>query len=164
MNLTCKKFISLLLVCSLMILSVNLYAKGWRGAKLIVTKKDGQQIKGELIAVKLNSLLLLDTEEKDISVDIEDIKVIRVVKKSKTLLGAGIGFLTLGGGGALLGAYSISEGLAAFILGLGGAAAGLLIGAITGALLGTDKTFQIEGMTDAEIQETLDYLRKKARI
>jgi len=48
----------------------------------------GQQIEGELITVKPNSLLLLDTEGKDVSIDIGDIKVIRIVKKSKALLGA----------------------------------------------------------------------------
>ncbi len=83
MNPTGKKSVSLFLVFSLMMLSVNLYAKERQGATLIVTKKDGQLIKGELITVKPSSLLLLDTEGKDVSVGIADIKVIRVVKKSK---------------------------------------------------------------------------------
>jgi len=75
-----KKFIALFLAFSLMMLSVNLYSKERRGAELIITKKDGQQIKGELITVKPNSLLLLDTEGKDVSVDIVDIRIIRIVK------------------------------------------------------------------------------------
>jgi hypothetical protein len=33
-----------------------------RGATLIIQKKDGQQVKGELIAVKENSLLLKEAE------------------------------------------------------------------------------------------------------
>jgi len=41
---------------------------------------------------------------------------------------------------------------------------GALIGAIIGAAAGKDKIIQIEGMTDLEIQEALDKLRKKARI
>ena len=165
MSLKSKKFVSLLLIFSLMMFSVNLYAKERRGAKLIVTKKDGQLIEGELITVKPNSLLLLDTEGKDVSVVIADIKVIRVVKKSKALLGAGIGLL----GGALIGRSFVDEAedtsgldsLAAFFSGgiIGGA-----IGLLTGASVGKDKTIQIEGMTDSEIQETLDKLRKKARI
>jgi len=96
-----KKFTALILVFSLIMLSVNLYAKERRGAKLIVTKKDGQQVEGELITVKPSSLLLLNTEGKDVSVDIRDIKVIRIVKKSKALLGAGLGLIILGGGTAL---------------------------------------------------------------
>ncbi len=86
-----KKFTALFLVFSLMMLSVNLYAKERRGAKLIVTKKDGQQVEGELITVKPNSLLLLDTEGKDVSIDIEEIKIIRVVKKLKVGEGMVIG-------------------------------------------------------------------------
>ncbi len=81
-----KKFISLFLVFSLVMLSVNLYAKERRGAKLIITKKNGQQVKGELITVKPNSLLLLDTEGKDVSVGIADIKVIKIVKKSQVVM------------------------------------------------------------------------------
>ncbi len=114
MNPTRKKFISLSLVFSLMMLSANLYAKEKRGAKLIVTKTDGQQIRGELITVKLNSLLLLDTEGKDVSIDIGDIKVIEIEKKSKALLGAGLGISIGGGSGALgglivLGSHRIKE-------------------------------------------------------
>ncbi len=103
MNPTRKKFISSFLIFSLMMLSANLYAKERRGAKLIVTKKDGQLIEGELITVKQNSLLLLDTEGKDVSIDIADIKVIRIVKKSRFWKGAGTGGLFGVGTGALLG-------------------------------------------------------------
>lgn len=60
MNPNCRKFISLFLVFSILMLSVNLYAKERRGAKLIVIKKDGGQIEGELITVKPNSLQLLE--------------------------------------------------------------------------------------------------------
>jgi hypothetical protein len=42
-----------------MMISTNLYAKERRGAKLLITKKDGGKIEGELIAVKENSLLVL---------------------------------------------------------------------------------------------------------
>ena len=104
------------------------------------------------------------------SVDIGDIKVIRIVKKSKALLGAGLGLLIVGGGGALLAVvanaghepYTIKE--RAWLVGIFGGLAGLLIGGVTGALLGSDKTIQIEGMSDSEIQGALDKLRKKARI
>ena len=163
-----KKFIALFLTFSLMMLSANLYAKERRGAKLIVTKKDGQQVRGELITVKPNSLLLLNTEGKDVSVDIADIKVIRIRKKS----GAGIGFLLGGGVGAFFGlaAYRKPTGgiggidLGPWLTALGCGIVGGLIGLVIGIYAGTDKTIQIEGMTDSEIQEALDKLRKKARI
>ncbi len=166
MNPTSKKFISLFLVFSLMMLSVNLFAKERRGAKLLITKKDGQQIQGELITVKQNSLLLLDTEGKDVSVDIADIRIIRIVKKSKgarTGFRIGVGLALIGGVGQI-GAEvhgfipSFIDGLIFFAL------PGALIGAIIGAAAGKDKTIQMEGMSDLEIQETMDKLRKKARI
>jgi hypothetical protein len=166
-----KKFIALFLVFSLLVLSANLYAKERRGAKLIITKKGGYETEGELITVKPNSLLLLSITGRDVSVDIADIKVIRVVKKSKALLGAGIGLLIFGGGTALFvetfGRNSWEPpDLHKFAVGFGaiGAIVGLVIGGITGELLGTDKTIQIEGMSDLKIQETMDKLRKKARI
>jgi hypothetical protein len=178
MNPIGKKFISLFLIFSLMMLSANLYAKERRGAKLIVTKKDGQLIEGELITVKPNSLLLLDTEGKDVSVDIADIKVIRIVKKfmDKFGLGAGIGALIGAAVGTLVGYAkgddprypdrfgSLSAGGNALFYGLAIGGIGLWIGAIIGAFVVKDKKIRIEGMSDSEIKEALDKLRKKARI
>ncbi|MGB6865161.1 MAG: hypothetical protein WBE11_05665, partial [Candidatus Aminicenantaceae bacterium] len=103
MNPTGKKLISLFLVFSLMMLSLNLYAKERRGAKLQIIKKDGQQVEGELITVKPNSLLLLNTEGKDVSVSVEEILIIRLAKKSKFLKGMGIGILVGAGAGAIFG-------------------------------------------------------------
>jgi hypothetical protein len=172
-----KKFIALFLVFSLMALSVNLYAKERRGATLIIQRKDGQQIKGELITVKPNSLLILDSESgADISIEVSDIKVITVVKKSRFWKGAGTGAL-IGGGTTLIlyllstpkdsgGSRFFGEGFRTFVgllaVILGGGVGGL-IGGIIGATT-TDKTIHFEGMTDLEIQEVMDKLRKKARI
>jgi hypothetical protein len=174
MNPTGKKFISLFLVFSLMMLSANLYAKERRGAKLIITKKDRLLIVGELITVKSNSLLLLDTVGKDVSVDIADIKVIKIVKKSKVESGvvwggvfgalSGIGFALLvdASGEEGWGGVEFSEYL---LLGAGGLVAGVLYGGLIGAIFSVGgKKIRIEGMTDLEIRETMDKLRKKARI
>jgi len=174
MNLQGKRFIALFLVFSLLAISGNLLAKERRGAKLIITKKDGQLIEGELIAVKPNSLLLLNTEGKDVSVDIADIRIIRVVKKSKFLLGAGLGIL-VGGGLATLIALPLSaraegwewfggEGLTGGEFALYGIIAGLIIGGFFGASAGTGETIQIEGMPPKTIEFYLAKLRKKARI
>ena len=179
MNPKGKKLTSLLLVFSLLEIScatVSLPTFEMRfpgkkqGAKLIITNKDWQQIKGELIIVKPNSLLLLDTEGKDVSIDIADIKVIKIGKKSKVWQGAGIGFLIGASGGALLGATTEGsfddDGRFSWILfwGIFFAAPSALIGGIIGAIAGIDKTILVEGMSDSEIQEALDKLRKKARI
>jgi len=168
-----NKFIAVYLVVILLILSGNLYAKK-KGANLIVTKKDGQPIEGELITVKPNSLLLLNTEGRDVSVGIGDIRIIRIVKKSKFFQSLGIGLLIGAGTGAILG---LAEGGSIDFFGgtvtagenalIGGALLGfngLILGGIAGASAGRDKTIQIEGMTDLEIKDILEKLRKKARI
>ena len=170
-----KEFTALLLILSLVVLSGNLYAKERRGAELIITKKDGWQIEGELITVKPNSLLLLNTEGKDESIDIADIKVITIVKKSKALVGAAFGAFAGGGIGAvvvpLIGKPTpiiFSSMAAEKKTILSGLFFGFIIGAVCGGLIGTDegtdKTIQIEGKSDLEIEEALDKLRKNARI
>jgi hypothetical protein len=58
----------------------------------------------------------------------------------------------------------MTAGQKAAIGGVAFGALGLLGGVLFGAAAGTDKTVQIEGMTDLEIQEAMDKLRKKARI
>ena len=153
-----------------MTLSGNLIAKERRGAQLIVQKKDGEQVRGELIAVKENSLLLLDAGTgADVTVNISDIKVARIKessKLSKFLLGLGTGFLT---GAALV--YLINSSVSndwnrlanmeSNYLLLGGFT---LCGAIGGTVAAFDETIQIEGKSDSEIKEALEKLRKKARI
>jgi len=153
-----------------------------REGSIILTKKDGRQIEGELITVKENSLLLLNTEGKDVSIDIADIRVIRIVKKSKVWTGAGSGLLIGGINGILLipafkalaGEDFILDSLienieehthslaVAYIL-IGGAV-GLLIGGIFGAVAGIDNTILLEGRHPSSIESILIKLRKKARI
>jgi len=193
MNLKANKFIALFLILSLIeincatLKSLEQKRESRRkkhGANLIIQKISGQQVRGELITVKPSSLLLLNTEGKDVSVDIEEIKVITVVKKSQALLGVGTGLFVGAGSGAAIGASLWVLGLPVVAMFgeagieswkddfpdllwggvLIGAGIGLLLGVSSGAALGIDKTIQIEGMSDSEIQEALDKLRKKARI
>ena len=184
MNPTSKKLVSLFLVLSLTTVGCatlgmrrqerfELPQKG-RGAKVIITKTDGQQIKGELIAVKPNSLLLSGFPEPVVSVGIADIRAVRIVKKSKSSLGAGIGG-AIGGG---IGLYKIVSACKAedadgsfysyFLLGSLVVPAAMIVGGAIGggigALVRGDDVIYLTGMTDSEIQEALDKLRKKARI
>lgn len=166
-----KKFISLFLVLSLVALSGNLMAKERKGANLLVTKKDGQQVEGELITVKPTSLLLLNTDRRDETIDIADINVIKIMKKSRAFaLGAGL--LLVGGmaAGVLQGSvrkerHGYEESQKGYMeepLAIGaicGAA-----GALIGAVVGIDKTIKIEGKSDVEIDEVLKKLSKKARV
>ena len=132
--------------------------------------RDGQVVEGELIAVKENSLLILETKSgADFTITNSDLSIITIVKKSKALLGGGIGFLAGAGIGALIG-YSIHDTYMATasestVFGaVGGAVLGLSAGAVIGAIVGADKTIQIEGRTELEISKEMDILREKARI
>ena len=182
MNQKGKQFISFFLIFSLLILPMTLIAKERRGADLVIQKTDGQQVKGELIAVKQNSLLLKESESGvDVSVSLSDTKIITINNKSQALEWGGIGFLIGGSmgatiscvvGTALLFYYpleseeSVVEEYYEYALpsALAGGVIGALIGVMTGASAGKDKTVQIEGKSDSEIKQTLEELRKKARV
>jgi len=161
-----KKFLIFILVW-ILIFPLGLTAKDKQGAALLVEKKKGQWVRGELITVKDSSLLLLSESGADVSVNIKDISKIIVVKKSRAMMGAGFGFLTGGViGGIVADSWEKSHNgwgfgytyvpVFAFI--------GAFIGAGIGALVGTDKTIQIEGKTELEIKEAMEYLRSKARV
>ncbi|KPK78725.1 MAG: hypothetical protein AMJ89_00540 [candidate division Zixibacteria bacterium SM23_73] len=172
-----KKFVSLFLVFSLLALSGNLIAKERRGAKLVIQKKDGQEVSGELIAVKKNSLIML-VSGADASIDIQDIAVIKIVKKSKLWKGAGLGLLLGGLGGAMFADATtdpeergdffnppprrVINRKSDYITGCAISLA--IIGGIAGLLDGKDKINQIEGKSDLEVKKALEKLRPKARI
>ena len=180
-----KKFIFLFLVFSILALSGDLFAKERKGADLIAQKTDGEQVRGELIAVKENSLLLLDRETgADVSVDIREIKLIEIVKKSKSLAWGGIGLVS-GAVIGVLGGYLSGDDPSGMITGFGppmpfpglftadekallsGISYGIIggaLGGIGGAIAGADKIIQFEGKSETEIRKALNKLRKKARI
>ncbi|MFC2161631.1 hypothetical protein ACFLRX_08275 [Acidobacteriota bacterium] len=176
MNLDGKRFMTLFLVFCLVALSGNLSAQVKKGVNVDVETNDGQIISGELITVKSDSLLLMDAEtQADLSVKIEEVKTILVKNKSR--------FIELGVAGALLGVAmqgliqktesttthsvggdddeNISQTKTSF---LEYGAIGLGTGALLGALVGMNKTIQIQGKSEAEIQQDLEKLSKKARV
>jgi hypothetical protein len=159
------KIIPVFVVVCFFVFPSGLTAKDNKGADLLVEKLDGKHVRGELIAVKDSSLLLLSESGADVSVDVQDIKVITVVKKSKAMLGAAIGF-ALGASCAIYGLSGeggvLFRGYVFYSIIAGGAIA--LVGAGLGSIWGIDKTIEIEGKTDKEIQEILEKLSKKARV
>ena len=185
-----KRFISLFLVFSILALSGNLFAKERRGADIEIYKtksiEASPDLRGELIAVKQNSLLLIEHESGiDTSVDIKDINIIKIVKKSKTLAWGSIGLLSGGVMGALNGFIEgddrpgygtwwghrvwvdisiLTAEEKALYYGIYAGFFGAILGGIIGAIAGADKTIQIEEKTDSEIKEILEKLSKKARI
>ena len=161
-----KKNISLFLVISLLMLSVNLFAKEKRGANLKIWKKDGRLIKGELIAVRENSLLVLDTEGKDVNIEIHDITFIGIKRKSKALKGFVLGTLIYGASHAILFRNYNSLGNLIWSSSVVGGSIGVLIRvlSVSGVFSPKYKIINLAGMSPEKFKETLDKLRKKARI
>jgi hypothetical protein len=172
---------SLLVVLGLTLLAPALSAKERRGANIVVTKNDGTIVRGELLAVMGEDLIIMDESTLGgITAGLADIQDIKVVKKSKIPIGIGIGFLSGAAVGATAAAIDYSEpkpvefwsnppsnfpypkGLvvlgAGLALGVLGALAG---GVIAGA--GDKRNFTIEDMSPEKIDKTISRLRKLAR-
>ncbi|UCC41489.1 MAG: hypothetical protein JSV96_08750, partial [Candidatus Aminicenantes bacterium] len=107
----------------------------------------------------------------DVSIDIEDVGTIKIVRKSGAWVGGYIGVIL----GLVIG-YKVGYPLGSetgFIYSkeeagrIGLAIGGLIgagIGAGIGALVTADKKIAFYGKNEEEINEALEYLRKKARI
>lgn len=170
-----KKFLALFLVFCLVALSGNLTAQEKKGVRIIVEINNGQTISGELITVKRDSLLLLDSETlADMSVKIDEIKTILVNNKSRILelgvAGALLGVATQGltgktdrevEGTTQKGEELTTKAVPSFML---FGSIGLGVGALLGTVIGINKTIQIQGRSDADIQQDLEKLSKKARV
>lgn len=161
----------IVMVASFMIffLVVDSFAKERKhGAELLIQKKDGIILKTELLAVKETNLILMDsTSMSGIALDINEIKRIQILKKSKFFQGLGYGFLIGAGYGALLGFLSgdgfFSAEESALI---GGLASGIMaapVGGICGAVEGIDESVILEGKSQEEIKLILDKLKAKSR-
>lgn len=139
------------------------------GAQLVITKTDGTEINGELIGVKQDSTLILESSSRiGASIDISDIKVIKIAKGSKTVEGFVLGFLVGGAVGAAISATSYSgggwgRGFDALGGGIVGGLAGGLLGGVTGISVHNYETFRIEGKSQEQIKAVLEKLRSKAR-
>jgi hypothetical protein len=172
-----KRAIMAFWFCSLSLaaLSTNVIAQGRRGAEVVVNQKYGNPVKGELVAVKKDSILLLKSEaQQDVSVNISEISSITVIKKPKILESAGLGLLIGGGVGALAGLasgtgnffgfHNVSAGNKAAGLGLCGGGIGLVGGLIYGMAKRHEEKLQIEGKSDPEVQVILKQLASNARV
>jgi hypothetical protein len=102
MNRTTGKFIAGVLMAGLLGLPAGLSAKQRRGVTLVVTKLDGAQVSGELIAVRPDSILLL-RNGADLSILRVKIHSVQILRRSKRGSGILLGFLAGASGGFLAG-------------------------------------------------------------
>jgi hypothetical protein len=169
-----KKIMTLIIGISLLFPSGALFAKERQGVQLVITKTDGTEIKGELIGLKQDSTLILESSSKiSASLDISDIKVIKIVKGSNTGTGVFLGLLAGGATGAMIGGAISSNNNTNGIIntdeiylaagGIIGGLAGGILGGIIGSSIHNHETFQIEGKSPEEIKKVLKKLRTQAR-
>ena len=161
---------TLLLFCLIYILIAPLLeAKEKRGAEVLIRKTDKTEVRGELIAVKPDSLLILDFKTgADITTYVNEIYDIKVIKKSHPWRGAGIGLLAGIAVGAIYGAINPGTAepwyfyITAWPVVTG--PPGALVGAIASGLIAIDKTYLIHGLPPGSVNVTLNDLKKKARV
>ena len=163
------KFIALALVFALMILSGNMMGAERKGVEVKIQKTDGQEISGELISVRKNALVILDeATEVDTTVNLNLVDSIHVNNKS-LMFELGLGSFLLAGAARMM-AHSRTKDIdtepgqhqvqGVWYWGAGGA----VVGVLAGAFFGIDKNIQVQGVSEAALQESLLKLSKKARI
>lgn len=168
MKSNCGKLVALTLVVFLLVIPDSVSAKERRGANIVVTRLDGSQVGGELIAVKPDSLLLLSAGT-DLTIAMAEIKSIRIVRKSRAGRGAFLG--SIGGvlTGGVLGAVSgggideLTSGAFALVLGFSFGVIGGLGGLSLGAIMGVDTTIAVAGEPEEVVADHWDRLRTYSR-
>ncbi len=136
-----------------------------RGAYLVVTLKDGQEVEGELLAVKQDSLLVLKRiPEEGVSIALVDIGKVKIAKKPKILLGGAAGFLAGAGIGALWGrSHAVDEDVGVFFGGVIFGGIGTVIGLVAGAVAGLDPVIVLAGRPEPEVRFVLSRLSRMSR-
>jgi len=164
-----KRRMPFIVFLTLAVLAPGLLAGARKGANVIVKKRDGQVLRGELLAVRGEDLILLDpSTSSGITESLRNIGTVTVVKtKSKK-----IGELVAGGAiGAALGLLIFPQSkdpadAETKLTPAGAAMAGAIGGVFWGALLfglGSNKDFKIERVDPGSITKIGARLRKYAR-
>jgi hypothetical protein len=136
-----------------------------RGAMVAVTLTLGRgTVKGELLSVKEDALLIFDhSTGRGERIELQDVSQVKIIKKSKFLLGMVIGIII----GLRKASYNVryedsceaGYGMDYFLIPpLTG-----LCGGILGALAGIDKKFSLAGILPQIRQENLERLKDYAR-
>lgn len=157
--------ITLALVLFITLVRLPLPAKERRGATVKVIMTDGSLVKGELLAVKTDVLLLYDQNSRQgKSLDLQQVVQVKILNKTKVGEGVLIGLGVSVGLSALY--WVISKGhnkedaLLYLYLGTPKTA---LFGGLLGALAGIDKKFSLAGESFERFQQNLEQLKRYAR-
>jgi hypothetical protein len=169
MNRRSHKPLATILASLVLLLPGPLSARERRGADISVALKDGRTVSGELIAVKPDALLLVDTAGKDESVGLADISTVRIFKKHRPGRGVLYGTLIGAAGAGLVGYAVVPKStdypvLTALQFGFLGAVLGGFIGLVSqsGGDSGTEVV--IAGRPEAEVDAALARMSRYARL
>lgn len=161
------------LLAVIIIMSLAAAALAREGAQLILQKKDGTVLNGELLAVKHHCLILKDASGAGLTQDIDELAIIEIRKGSDllawtcfglgagTAIGAGIGEAFKGPTSGHANMFSSINETA--MGALYGAIIGTVAGAIIGAATSIPKTVDLANESPEKIERTLVWLRSKAR-
>jgi len=161
------------LVLALLLAAAPAHAGRKLGARVVVDRGFGAPVTGELIAVKADSILLLDDSRVDQSVEVAHIRSVTIPRSSKAAMGGILGFLAGAGAGYLVGyAAAVASGACpdceAPLQGLGGGFYGCLLGVGLGASIGSaagrDVVIPLGGLSRPDLAAQLKRLRKYARV
>jgi len=157
---TARSAVAALAVATLLALPAGLGAQAKRGATVVVTLTDGQEFRGELIAVRGRSIVLAwSSAGEERSFDAGGITKVRIVRRSRAMVGAlaGMGLI---GGLLLVNGEQTTEEEAAIPVGI--ALCGL-VGAVAGAVAGFDRRIPLAGQSEETLAAYLDKLQARSR-
>jgi hypothetical protein len=166
--------ILLLILLMLSVLVQDSIAKEEKpGAQLWIERTDGSILRGELLALQGEDLVIADKSSYEkVIVSFDEMKSIRIVKKSGFLKGIGLGLLTGGATGVLLGFaggdddpgwFSMTAGEKAALGGLALGIIGTGIGGLCGAVSGIDESIELSRLSENDKADVLSKLQKKSR-
>jgi len=160
-------FCLLLAVVFLMVTLQTAARSKEHGARIIITKLDGQRLEGELLKVKDTGLILMTNSESGVAIPVKEIKTIELKKKGKFLTGAAIGLGVSMIAGGIFGSKMENEGVGVlpgivFYGGLLGIPTGLLCGGVSAQLV-RHKTYNLVNEKPEKISKILEKLKSKSR-
>ncbi len=160
----------------LMVLGSISWATERQGAQVVVTLKSGGKITGELLAVKKDFLVLSADGSgmvRDESIAVQDVREVKVIRRSKAGTSMLIGLLAGAGTGAVIGYsdgndepgfFSFTARQKAAIMAVGAGLTGLLVGAIVAGANGADISFRLDNGPKYKVHSALVELSRHARV
>jgi hypothetical protein len=158
---------SLAFVMVCVLASLTLAARERRGATVEATMADGNRVKGELLAVKSDALLVYDRDARlGKSLDLHQVAQVKVFKKPKVLAGITIG-ICAGLAVSIYNLNKIERGSLMPLVEIVGSFLPLPVamfgGGMLGGLFSIPQKISLAGVAPQCVQQNLERLKRHAR-